>query len=773
MKPYVPHAYQELMINHGLRIDRCNILASPGVGKTSSALAIMDIRSMVADSYPALAIGPLRVANSVWNREVDKWANFKGLRVSKILGSLDNRIKALNTPADIYTIHYGLLRWLHEYLEGNKRSWPFKTVIADESTRLKHARPSFRKHRTSGKVSLYIAGSVNAGALARYAVRTPYWINMTGTYTPNGLQDAWGQQWFIDFGEALGSSYDAYTKRWFYQRRGTTAEQAVFEPHDHALDEITRRLKPSSISIDAYDWFDVDRPREVDIEIELPAKLMKDYRKLHREAMLKLENETVITAVNAGAITNKCIAAGTPVLTSRGWVPVQHVQITDQVWDGVEFVNHGGIICNGLQNVVDCFKVGMTPDHKVLTTQGWEEADACNRRRLDRAEVRLPNCETPCAGSSRSSSLGMSLRVRNVGAEAGGRLEESGYDKLLRVSQARRSEASEHNPRYDSTSCVASVGFYARSLLESSSSILASVWRSWNQGLQALGSFRELLVGYGRYMAERLIARTDQQSTGVLPSELQMGNTTAAVEQYMRYPTCQHSERQDADVRSRPTLWDQVDHLEVQAGQRMEGRQALVYDIANAGPRHRFTVKGSDGQALIVHNCMQYASGNVYDADKVSHFIHNEKLDALDSLMENLNGAPLLVGYHFIPTREAILKRFPKAELLPSDHRQKAVEDRWNEGRIPMLVVHPASAGHGLDLQHGGHNLCVVDPYWDFEMYAQLIERIGPVRQMQAGYDRVVSVHRMRALGTFDEVVIDRLSTKASVESAVRGAMIQ
>lgn len=168
---------------------------------------------------------------------------------------------------------------------------------------------------------------------------------------------------------------------------------------------------------------------------------------------------------------------------------------------------------------------------------------------------------------------------------------------------------------------------------------------------------------------------------------------------------------------------------------------------------------------------MQFASGNVYDADKNSHFIHNEKLDALESLMINLNGAPLLVGYHYIPTREAILKRFPMAELLPSDKRQKEVEDRWNAGKIPMLVVHPSSAGHGLDLQHGGHNLCIVDPYWDFEMYAQLIERIGPVRQAQAGYKRLVNVYRMRVAGTFDEVVIDRLTSKASVESAVRGAM--
>ena len=471
-----PHEYQDKAIQFGAPLDRFNLLMSPGMGKTACSIMIMEHRSLVADSYPALAIGPMRVANSVWTREVTKWAQFKGLRVVKILGSLSERIAALNTPADIYTIHYGLLKWLHLYLTETGKPWPFKTVIADESTRLKHARPSFRKDKRSGKTNLYIAGSANAGALARYAPRTPYWINMTGTYTPNGLQDAWGQQWFIDFGSTLGHSYDAFSKRWFYQRRGTSAEQAVFEPFPHALDEITERLKASTISLDAYDWFDVARPREVDMEFELPEKLMKDYRKLHREAVLKLENETVITAVNAGAITNKCL---------------------------------------------------------------------------------------------------------------------------------------------------------------------------------------------------------------------------------------------------------------------------------------------------------QYASGNVYDEDANSHFIHTEKLDLLESLHENLNGAPLLVAYHFKPTREAILKRFPFAELLPGDHRQKEVEDRWNAGKIPMLVVHPASAGHGLDLQHGGHNLCIVDPYWDYEMYAQVIERIGPVRQKQAGYDRLVNVYRLIARHTFDRVVVDRLTTKASVESAVKQAMLQ
>ena len=88
-----------------------------------------------------------------------------------------------------------------------------------------------------------------------------------------------------------------------------------------------------------------------------------------------------------------------------------------------------------------------------------------------------------------------------------------------------------------------------------------------------------------------------------------------------------------------------------------------------------------------------------------------------------------------------------------------------------MLVVHPASAGHGLNLQHGGHNLCIYTPGWDYELYQQIIERIGPVRQMQAGYKRIVNVYRLIATGTFDKPVADRLRTKASVQDAVMEAL--
>lgn len=192
----------------------------------------------------------------------------------------------------------------------------------------------------------------------------------------------------------------------------------------------------------------------------------------------------------------------------------------------------------------------------------------------------------------------------------------------------------------------------------------------------------------------------------------------------------------------------------------------------NCGPRHRFVVQGSDGEPLIVHNCLQYASGAVLDADGTAHHIHDEKLDALDSLRENLAGAPLLVAYHFRSSLAAILKRFPDAEQLPSDAaKQRDTERRWNEGRIPMLVVHPASAGHGLNLQHGGCDVAIYDPYWDLELYEQIIERVGPMRQMQAGLDRVVSVYHLQVEGTFDQAVFRRLTDKASVQQAVMEAV--
>lgn len=124
-------------------------------------------------------------------------------------------------------------------------------------------------------------------------------------------------------------------------------------------------------------------------------------------------------------------------------------------------------------------------------------------------------------------------------------------------------------------------------------------------------------------------------------------------------------------------------------------------------------------------------------------------------------------GYQFIPERLSILKAFPRARTL-----DQVTEDDWNAGRVPFLLVHPASAGHGLNLQDGGRILCDFSTGWNLEYDEQVIERIGPTRQLQSGHDRAVFRYRLVASDTIEEhSVLPRIKTKASVQDSLKAAM--
>jgi SNF2 family DNA or RNA helicase len=95
----------------------------------------------------------------------------------------------------------------------------------------------------------------------------------------------------------------------------------------------------------------------------------------------------------------------------------------------------------------------------------------------------------------------------------------------------------------------------------------------------------------------------------------------------------------------------------------------------------------------------------------------------------------------------------------------------WNAGKIPVLFAHPASAGHGLSLQDGGNIIVFFSLNWSLEEHLQIVERIGPVRQMQSGHDRPVFVHYILANDTVDFDVLERLESKASVQEILMKAM--
>jgi SNF2 family DNA or RNA helicase len=176
------------------------------------------------------------------------------------------------------------------------------------------------------------------------------------------------------------------------------------------------------------------------------------------------------------------------------------------------------------------------------------------------------------------------------------------------------------------------------------------------------------------------------------------------------------------------------------------------------------------GAAAKTMKCLQMANGAAYVGDSNTQWevLHDEKIEALRSVIEEASGAPVMVAYHFRSDLARLQKAFPAARVL--DANSKTVE-QWNAGEIPILLTHPASAGHGLSLQHGGNILVFYSLNWNLEEHLQVIERIGPVRQKQSGYDRPVFIHYIIADDTIDEVVLDRLHNKRSTQDVLLEAL--
>lgn len=173
--------------------------------------------------------------------------------------------------------------------------------------------------------------------------------------------------------------------------------------------------------------------------------------------------------------------------------------------------------------------------------------------------------------------------------------------------------------------------------------------------------------------------------------------------------------------------------------------------------------------ASLSMKCLQLASGAVYiDGGPTYTTVHDVKIEALKSVVEEAAGMPVLVSYFFQSDLERILAAIPGSR--PLDKNPQTIVD-WNAGRIPVMVAQPGSAGHGLNLQDGGNILVYFSSWWDLEKDQQILERIGPTRQKQSGHDRPVFVHRIVAEGTADEAVLLRLTTKASVQDALLESM--
>lgn len=198
----------------------------------------------------------------------------------------------------------------------------------------------------------------------------------------------------------------------------------------------------------------------------------------------------------------------------------------------------------------------------------------------------------------------------------------------------------------------------------------------------------------------------------------------------------------------------------------------------------RMTMEAEQGRLVTVQSAaaknvklLQIASGFAYYRDEdvdpdlqLCEELHTVKLDAVDSILAETS-EPLLVVYYFKATLQQLQRKYKKRLAVLDD--QGKVQDAWNAGKIEILAVQYSAAAYGLSLQHGGRNICMLTPTYIADHYAQVIERLGPLRQMQSGYNRMVNVFRVIADRTEDARVFDVAEGKLSAEQALIGFMAE
>lgn len=305
-----------------------------------------------------------------------------------------------------------------------------------------------------------------------------------------------------------------------------------------------------------------------------------------------------------------CLAEGTQVLTDRGWIEIQNVTTKDALWDGEQWVSHDGLINKGIQEVINIDGALMTPDHRVLTQEGWKNASSCEG--LKRHEVKLPNSD----------------RVRRVEREeipVEGKMrlwERVHHDcraffrrkaEILRLHERKANKHCKRNSQALQTPFIPCMAFNEGTLHGSYSSSLGQLWRQGNQSLRQMARIiREFLGGYVTNLPERANAGQNRREWELHSRELQMGGLQNPVQKQTSKYTDRYTLGQDNCERGCRSFRNRGHNAPLQNTAwlddrylvRKTGLKKQVYDLKNAGPNHRFTIKTEAGP-MIVHNCVQ------------------------------------------------------------------------------------------------------------------------------------------------------------------------
>lgn len=316
---YKPHQYQDYATARILDTPYIGLFLEMGLGKTVSTLTAID--QLLNDYFAAervLVIAPLRVADDTWAREIEKWDHLGHLRISKVLGDVGKRRRALKADADIWIINRENVEWLvAEY--GSK--WPFDTVVIDELS-------SFKNHQ-----------SKRFKALRRVRPMIKRLIGLTGTPAPNSLMDLWAPVYLLDQGERLGKTIGGYRDQYFLpgERNGHVVYN--WKQKQEAEARIYEAISDIAVSMKAEDWLELPERIDRAVPVRLSGKAKQLYEKLEEDLLLEYSDADVV-AQTAAVLSNKLLqmASGAVYDENRG-VKLIHEAKLDALEDIIEAAN--------------------------------------------------------------------------------------------------------------------------------------------------------------------------------------------------------------------------------------------------------------------------------------------------------------------------------------------------------------------------------------------------------------------------------------------------
>ncbi len=280
---YIPHDYQKYCTDRIISDRSLGLLLDMGLGKTVITLtAVNELIYGRFEVSKVLVIAPKKVAESTWSTEAQKWDHLQHLRITKIIGTVQQRIRALNTPADVYVINRENVPWLVEYDANN---WRFDMVVVDELS-------SFKSNKAQRFKSLcYVRQHIKR------------FVGLTGTPASNGLVDLWAQVYLLDQGERLGKRITHFRAK-YCECETHGGHFTTYSMKTGAEEAIRSAISDICISMKAADYLTLPDCITVDVPVYLDAKAKKQYKDFERNMLLQVDENT-LDAGTAAVLSGK------------------------------------------------------------------------------------------------------------------------------------------------------------------------------------------------------------------------------------------------------------------------------------------------------------------------------------------------------------------------------------------------------------------------------------------------------------------------------------